>query len=260
MISCRGIECLFVIMKTYISPAIIMRVKALGETDVLVTVLTPERGQLRGVAKGARKSRKRFANCLETFSLISLEYGLTRQGGLCFIHSGKLIDAYPALRSDFSILSIASHMIELTEILFPPGVIDRNVFEMLQESLDFLARGERPDLILLLFVARVMALGGYAIQTGRCCKCGRAYSGAGLAVFKREMGGISCLKCAHKSATSPPLNPESVRILEQIQSRPLAESKLLTLTDEVMREIKPVIRLHREYRVDQRLKTSKYLD
>ena len=60
-------------MKTHISPAIIMRVKELGEADVLVTFLTPERGQLKGVAKGARRSRRRFANCLETFSLVSLE-------------------------------------------------------------------------------------------------------------------------------------------------------------------------------------------
>lgn len=247
-------------MKTHISPAIIMRVKELGETDLLVTFLTPDRGQLKGVAKGARKSRKRFANCLETFSLVSLEYGLGRAGGLCFIHSGKLIDAYPGLRSEFRILSEASYMIELTGVLFPPGVTDRNVFELLQGSLDHMAKGEMSDLILLIFGARAMALGGYAIQTGKCCVCGRAYAGTGIAVFKREKGGIACLKCEQKSATSPSMSPESVWTLEQLQSRPLTESKLLRLTDEVMGEIKPVIRLHREYRVDQRLKTSKYLD
>lgn len=247
-------------MKTHISPAIIMRVKELGETDLLVTFLTRERGQLKGIAKGARRSRRRFANCLETFSLVSLEYGSKREGGLSFIHSGKLIDAYGGLRSDFRILSKASHMIELTEVLFPPGVADWNVFELLQESLDHMARGETSDLILLIFGARAMALGGYAIQTGKCCICGRAYSGTGIAVFKREKGGIACLKCQQKSATSPSMSPESVRALEQIQSRPLAESKLLSFTDEVIGEIKPVIRLHREYRVDQRLKTSKYLE
>jgi DNA repair protein RecO len=60
-------------MKTHISPAIIMRVKDVGESDLLVTFFTPQRGRLKGVAKGARKSRKRFVNALDLFSLVTMD-------------------------------------------------------------------------------------------------------------------------------------------------------------------------------------------
>jgi DNA repair protein RecO (recombination protein O) len=54
-------------MKTYTSHAIIMRTKEFGETDLLVTFFTQDKGRLKGIAKGARKSRKRFVNCLDVF-------------------------------------------------------------------------------------------------------------------------------------------------------------------------------------------------
>lgn len=247
-------------MKTQVSPAIIMRIREIGESDLLVTFFTPEKGQVRGVAKGGRKSRKRFANCLETFSLVSLEWDAKREGSLCLLLSGKLMDAYPALRADFSILSRASYMIELTEVLFPSGVAEKEMFELLRGSLESLSRGTAPELIMLLFEARALALGGYAIRTGTCCCCGRAYTGSGIAVFRPDRGGIACLRCQGESAKTPPLRPSSVKALENIQGGAICDCGDLTLTDEEITEIRTVLRLHREYRLEHRLKTLRYLE
>ncbi|RJR29642.1 MAG: DNA repair protein RecO [Desulfobacteraceae bacterium] len=244
-------------MKYTTSNSIIMRIRDLGESDLLVTFFTPERGQLKGVAKAARKSRKRFANCLDTFSLVELDYGIRRDGGLCFIRSGRLLDGFPGLRGDFNTLSKASFMIELTEVLFPAEVADRAMFDLLCRSLERLASGGETDLPLLFFEARAMALGGYAIHTERCCLCGRVYTRAGTAVFKREKGGIACLRCQQKSAETPSLSPESVTILEDMQHGSIAEPACVW--GEPTEEIRSVIDLHREYRLERKLKTLKYL-
>ena len=99
-----------------------MRVREIKESDLLVTFFAREKGLLRGVAKGARRSLKRFVNCFETFSLVNLEYETRGEDKPCFLHSGKLQHAFQGLRTDFTALSKASYMIELTELLFPPGV------------------------------------------------------------------------------------------------------------------------------------------
>ena len=247
-------------MQETTTSAIIMRIREIGESDLLVTFFTPDKGQVKGVAKGARKSRKRFANCLETFSLVSLEYGWKKEGGLCLLHSGKLLDAYAALRSDFSTLSRASYLIELTEVLFPTGVAEREMFELLRGSLESLARGTAPELSMILFEARALALGGYAIRTGRCCCCGRSYTGSGTAVFRPDRGGIACLRCQEESTKTPPLRPAGVRALENIQGGSICDCEDLTLTDEVVMQIRAVLRLHREYRLEHRLKTLRYLE
>ena len=120
-------------MNAHVSPSIIMRIKEFGESDLLVTFFTSDRGRLKGIAKGARMSRRRFANCLDLFCLTNLEYELKRKGDLHFLHSCKLINGFPGVRDDFSSLSLASYMIELTEIPFPLGVVDQNMFGLLED-------------------------------------------------------------------------------------------------------------------------------
>ena len=237
-----------------------MRVREFGESDLLVTFFTPHKGQLRGVAKGAMRSHKRFVNALDLFSLVNLEYAPGRQGNLCLLHSGKLLDAYPGLRADFSSLSKASYLIELAEILFPPGVAEPAIFELLTQSFDSLSRNEKSDLVPLLFELRAMSLGGFRIEATKCSKCGRRYQGEGVAVFMREKGGIACLKCMQPSTVSPPLQPASVKAIESLQDKPFQEAIALNLSEDVIREVKTVLKLHREYRLEQRLRTSKYVE
>lgn len=247
-------------MKTYTSRSIIMRIKEFGETDLLVTFFTPDKGRLIGVAKGARRSRKRFANCLDIFCLVDLEYSLKREGGLYFLNSGKLVNAFLGLRTDFAILSHASFMVELTEILFPMGVADWRMFELLRESLDSLSKEERTATIPILFELQAMALGGYGIEFDRCCICGRPYKGEGRAVFKREKGGIACLKCQQESAVSPGMSPQTVKMIKLMRTRTFTSMEKLKFIDETVKEIKPVLKLHREYHLGQRPKTMNYLE
>jgi DNA repair protein RecO (recombination protein O) len=246
-------------MKTYTSQAIIMRTKEFGETDLLVTFFTPDKGRLKGIAKGAQKSRKRFVNCLDVFCLAELDYSLKREGGLYFLNSGRLINAYPGIRSDFTILGKASYMVELTEILFPWGVADRKMFELLKGSLDALAEVEKGDIIPFVFEVKAMTLGGYGINSDKCSVCGRPYRGEGRAVFKRDKGGIACLKCQQETAITPGLDPQTVEMIRLIQTHPLGSLVKLQLTEEIAEELKPVLKLHREYHLGQRPKTANYL-
>ena len=47
--------------------AIVLRLLDYGESDRIVTFSTADFGKIRGIAKGARRSRKRFTNALEPF-------------------------------------------------------------------------------------------------------------------------------------------------------------------------------------------------
>ena len=111
-------------MTSNISPSIIMRTYEYGETDLIVSFFTADRGVLKGVAKGGRKSRNRFVNCLDLFCLCSLEYDIKQDRELCFLQSGKLMQSFPGIRTHFSSLSLASYLLELVELLFPSGTAD----------------------------------------------------------------------------------------------------------------------------------------
>ncbi|MCD6296076.1 MAG: DNA repair protein RecO, partial [Deltaproteobacteria bacterium] len=143
---------------------------------------------------------------------------------------------------------------------FPLSVTDEEMFELLKNAFLVLDEGGRTDILRILFEAKAMALGGYKINLDKCCGCGRPYAGEGRAVFKRSKGGIACLKCEQEAKLSPELSPDSVKALKIIQSTPWSQAKALDLTDEMIHEIKPVLKLHMEYRIGRRLKTAEYLD
>jgi len=105
-----------------------------------------------------------------------------------------------------------------------------------------------------------MALGGYGINFDMCCICGRSYRGEGRAVYKREKGRIACLKCERESARCHGLDPQTVRVINLMQTGPWASLKSLALTEQIASEIRPVLKLHREYHLGRRPKTACYLE
>jgi DNA repair protein RecO (recombination protein O) len=243
----------------HISESIITRTWEFGETDLLVSFFTADRGRLKGVAKGARKSSRRFANCLDSFCLTRLEYERKSGRDLYFLHSGKLIHGFPGLRTDFHALSLASYMVELAETLFPPGVSEPRMFTLLKNAFSALAGDMKKEQLRIFFEAKALALGGYSINFERCCDCGRSYAGEGRAVFKQSKGGIACLKCEKESVRLPGLDPDAARGLDQIQTTPLDDAQQAPLTDTMMDEMKKVLRLHLRYSLGTELKTARYL-
>ncbi len=247
-------------MQTELSSALILRTIPYGESDLLVFFLTSERGRLKGIAKGAQRSRKRFVNCLDVFSLVRLEYASRRSGEFLLLHSGKLLNAYPGLRKDFATLSYASYMVELAEVLFPAGVSEPEMFALLSGSLERLSQGEDRDAACLVFEIRAMALGGFALNLSACSVCGRQYRYEGRAVFVCEAGGIACLGCRSESAHRPGLSPEAVRIIKQVQEGTWPAVQEVGVSPELAAELRPVIRAHREQRLERDLRTARYIE
>lgn len=242
------------------SIAIILKTIPLGESDLLVHFYTPERGRIKGVAKGARRSRRRFVNCLDVFSRVRIEYTSRRTGDLFLLESGKLEEAFPGIRAGFQAMSRASFMVELTEILFPWGVADAEMFALLQGSLERLSRSGNLEDTVMAFELRAMALGGFAIRLEACSVCGRAYRGEGRAVFDPEAGGLACLGCRSESTLYPGLSPETTRVMRRVQAGPWHDIRDVGFGAAVAGELRPVLRLHRDRRLERELRTARYLE
>ena len=61
-------------MPLYQTPAIVLRSTPYGESDQIVTLYTLDFGKMKGIAKGAKRSRKRFANTLGICSYIQVAF------------------------------------------------------------------------------------------------------------------------------------------------------------------------------------------
>lgn len=238
--------------------AIILGTKDFGESDLVVTVFSSLYGTLKGVAKGARRSSKRFVNSLSIFSLVNLEFTERRGGDLVWLDSCELIDGFPAIRSDYNLLLKASYMVELTETLFPLNVQSPEMFQSLRFALGSISNKLNTEETMIIFQLRAMKIGGFGINVSKCIHCGRSYKGEGRALFHPPSGSIACLSCEKESALTPGMDPETVHVLEQLQSVELSPPNTLKFNEGMLKELKLVLREHIEHRLGKRLKSAKY--
>ena len=61
-------------MPLYLTEAVVLSSMDFGESDKIITFYTISFGKLKGIAKGAKRSKKRFGINLEPFSLVRLHF------------------------------------------------------------------------------------------------------------------------------------------------------------------------------------------
>ena len=123
----------------------VLRTLSYSESDLIVTFYSHDFGKLKGIAKGAKRSKKRFANVFEPFSLTNIIFTRKSRDMLAFIESCDIIDHYHAIRQDMEKTLIASYFIDLTDHFSPEGKNNEKVFQLLQDFLIMLGQEKASD-------------------------------------------------------------------------------------------------------------------
>src|SRR5690349_4685991 len=98
------------------SEAIILKSRLYAESDKIVTFLTLDGGKLTGIAKGAKNSRRRFANCLDPFTRVRVHYKVRPGPGLVFMESCDLLRPARELAEPVK-FAYGSYLLELVDLL-----------------------------------------------------------------------------------------------------------------------------------------------
>jgi DNA repair protein RecO (recombination protein O) len=83
-------------MKQLVTPAIILQRTDYGEADRILTLLTPEYGKVRLVARGVRRVKSKLAGGIELFSVSTITFAKGR-GELGTLVSTRLVKHYDAI-------------------------------------------------------------------------------------------------------------------------------------------------------------------
>ncbi len=176
------------------TPAIVLRQINYGESDLIVSLLTADKGILRGFARGGRKSIKRFGAALEPFTQVEISWQPGR-GDLITLLDAELIASRQGLRTSLDRLALASYGTELLEMLLNEGEGQSQLFDLLRGYLDHLAEQGDPALGRLLFELRLVQQLGYIPHLLHCSECFEQFVD-GEIDFDPERGGSLCTVCA----------------------------------------------------------------
>src|SRR6266576_378759 len=94
---------------------LVLRTRPLTETSLIVQWLTPDRGRLATVAKGARRAKSPFRGKLDLFYVADLSFNRSRRSELHTLSEVNLRETHAFLRQDFGCLRQACYCAALIE-------------------------------------------------------------------------------------------------------------------------------------------------
>lgn len=182
-------------MKSYKTTAIVLGRTNFGEADRILSVLTPDHGKLRVVARGVRKIKSKVAGHVEPFSRVELMLAPGRN--LEVVTSARLLEYPHGLSDDYGRLARAFTLAQMLDRLTPEGHAQPELFELMLQVLEQLRRPVPPELTEAYAKLRTLAILGYRPELEACVVCGSAEPVA----VDAARGGALCETC--RGAASP---------------------------------------------------------
>jgi DNA repair protein RecO (recombination protein O) len=174
------------------SEAIVLRSYPLREADLLVSFFTRQEGKLRGVARSAKKSKKRFGGSLEPLTRVTLYYEDRSGAELARLDSCDVIDSPLAEQVDYPRAIALAHVSEMLEELLPEREPNDSIFRLVVSVLANL-HAQAIWMPLTYFDLWMVRLIGLLPDLRSCIACGEMLNG-NPAYFHPLADGLACLK------------------------------------------------------------------
>jgi DNA repair protein RecO (recombination protein O) len=238
--------------------AIIISSMNLGEADKLVTFFSLDRGMLKGVAKNARKSFRRFGAGLEAFTASRLHLYEREHQELVRIESADILTQHPAIAADLGRAAVGAVMLELVKELAPPGERNAQAYLVLSHVLHLLNEGGDPFFLLGVFEIKLLSLLGYQPKLDHCLSCGAAPRGE--IIFLGMKGGILCPDCMVSSGDlQVKLSAGAVGFYYQALRMDMDKISRLKPSSGIMQELDNAFAAHVFHILGKRLKSTEFL-
>src|SRR5262245_36913970 len=106
---------------------VVLKTTPLRESDLLVVLYTQTHGRVSAVARGARKSQRRFAGALQLLVLGRYQLGRRPRGDLWSLDAAEVEREWIQLAGDVFAVAHASYVAELVAALLPPEAPEPHV-------------------------------------------------------------------------------------------------------------------------------------
>lgn len=210
--------------------AVVLRHRRLGEADRIVTLLTPFRGKVDAVAKGALRPRSKLGGHLEP--LTQVEVLLAHGRSLDIVTQAQMLEGFPSLHTDLDRLSTGMYLLELTDRMTVEHADGHDVYELLHASLVRLARGDGVHLVTRTFELDLLAATGFRPEWRECIACGEAVS-AERATWSALGGGVVCPSCRARRDDAVAIDTTVLKVLRAIQDGPYEEAARIKLNGDL---------------------------
>ena len=242
--------------------AIVLRVSDHGESDKIVTFYSRQAGKLTGIAKGAKRSKKRFSNKLEIFSYLDIIYDDRGRSGLVRIAEAELLDPFMGLRQNYERYVSAALACELIYYWAGDYDADKNIFTLLLWALQSIDRGGSPEIVQIFFQVKLYTLLGYRLHLSGCIKCQNSGQAGMPYVFHPGRHGLLCRHCAppFPSREIATLSLNTIKLLRHAQELPMEKLERLRFSDASILEALHLFRIYGQYLLQREIAAWNFME
>lgn len=219
---------------------IVIKECASGDFDKVITILTPDLGQVTCFAKSARKPKSTLlaGTSLFAFSDIMLFKGTNTYT----INSCNTIEVFYNLRIDLDKLNYA---IYITKIIQDVTYENEQSFKILQLYLNTLymlsETDKNPEFIISVFKFRLTSILGFTPMLNKCCSCGDNHN---LTSFSFRDNGIKCTNCARQDTGAIKITESTHCALKYIISSNAKQIFNFELKEDSQKELEIVSKIY----------------
>ncbi len=245
---------------------LLLRAVDFGESDRIVHLLTPGSGRITAMAKGSRRSVKRFPGTLDLFNHLRVQLYRRRPDRMAHLEHAALISPMLGIRRVPERFALGCYLLELFDRLAPEGLPPAESRELFGFALAALRTVEEcsPDSRLrVLLELRTLEALGLRPELRLCVRCNREPRSSPVVGFSIADGGLVCGDCADRSdASAAPLSVHlgTVRSLEQVLLLGLDRLERLSLGPEALAEASLIVGRLARFHVGIEMRSERFLN
>ncbi|MGE0869684.1 MAG: DNA repair protein RecO [Kofleriaceae bacterium] len=197
---------------------IVLRTTPLRESDLMVVAYTEAYGRVSAVARGAKRSQRRFAGALSLLVLANFQLTRRAQREVWTLEAAEVVREWTRLSSDVVAVAHASYVAELVGALLPPEAPDPHALDVVVGLWESLAEAGPSPAALRSVELELLELAGHRPAIDACAACGTEQLTSGV-VFDATRGGAVCRTCAGYSRSTGvrPVDPVALDYLRTVR-------------------------------------------
>ena len=174
----------------HVGEAIVLRSWPFHEADLLVSLFTREQGRIKGVARHAMRSRRRFGGALEPMTYVRAHYAERPCEELVRLDSFEILSSPLTATIDYKRTAALQLVAEIIEEALPEQAVEDAVFRLALAVLEEIQVG-RTGLPIAYFCLWMCRLMGWMPELGHCVVCGLDLRG-GTVFYTPTSDGVTC--------------------------------------------------------------------
>src|SRR4029079_2032987 len=220
--------------RRYVTDPIVLSRFALAEADRVLTLITPQHGKLKAIAKGIRRPSSRLGGSLEPFAELTVVLARGRTFDVVTeVHVGH---AWLGLRDRLESAATAWYLAELADRSLEERHAAEPLYALLRRAYELLDAEMAPGRVARWYEMHLADELGQRPEVDRCVECDRVLEADERFRWVPPLGGLLCERCPGPSHDRTGISLEAVKLLKAYQRLDIEAIAALRLAPGVERE------------------------